>query len=44
MCATGVALACGVIGVLAILVAVLTGHKFDVAAIQVHGRWTPEPE
>jgi len=32
MCATGVALACGVIGVLAILVAVLTGHKFDVAS------------
>jgi hypothetical protein len=34
MCATGVALACGVIGVVAIFVAVLTGHKFDLASPQ----------
>ena len=39
MCATGVALACGVIGVLAILVAVLTGHKFDLPSPQA----VPDP-
>ena len=35
MWATTVALACGVIGAIAILVAVLTGHKFDHASSQV---------
>ena len=35
MWATVVALACGVIGVVAVLVAVLTGHKFDQASFQV---------
>jgi hypothetical protein len=35
MWATVVALACGVIGVVAVLVAVLTGHKFDHASPQV---------
>jgi hypothetical protein len=35
MCATVVSLACGVVGVVAILVAVSTGHKFDHASSQV---------
>jgi len=35
MWATVVALVCGVVGVVAILVAVSTGHKFDHAASQV---------
>jgi hypothetical protein len=35
MWATMVALACGVIGVVAVVVAVLTGHKFDYAPSQV---------
>jgi hypothetical protein len=34
MWATVVALACGVIGVVAVLVAVSTGHKFDHASSQ----------
>jgi hypothetical protein len=34
MWATMVALACGVIGVVAVVVAVLTGHKFDHASSQ----------
>jgi hypothetical protein len=39
MCATVVSLACGVIGVVAVLVAVLTGHKFDHASSQA----VPDP-
>jgi NhaP-type Na+/H+ or K+/H+ antiporter len=39
MWATMVALACGVIGVVAVVVAVLTGHKFDYASSQA----VPDP-
>jgi len=39
MWATMVALACGVIGAIAILVAVLTGHKFDLPSPQA----VPDP-